>query len=63
MWKIATGLLSGIIGIFILINVTLENEYVSWAADNMMLQFVAALIGLAFIHLGYRLVTSGWRRQ
>lgn len=62
MWKVPAGLISGIIGIFILVNVTLESDYMAWAADNMALQFMVAIVGLAFIHLGYRLVTSGWRR-
>ncbi|MDV2989129.1 MAG: hypothetical protein P3T54_03105 [Dehalogenimonas sp.] len=60
MWKIPVGIVSGIIGIVILINVVLETEYVAFAAENMALQMVVAIVGLAFIHLGYRLVTSRW---
>ncbi|MGI2336328.1 MAG: hypothetical protein ACRKGH_06795 [Dehalogenimonas sp.] len=63
MWKIPVGIVSGIIGILILINVVLETEYLSFAADNMLLQMVVAIVGLAFIHLGYRLITAQWSNK
>ncbi|TFG46372.1 MAG: hypothetical protein E4H31_01440 [Dehalococcoidia bacterium] len=63
MWKIPVGMLSGIVGILILINIVTESEYLSFAQDNMALQMVIALVGGAFIHLGYRLITSTWFRK
>lgn len=63
MWKIPVGIISGIIGILILVNVVLETEYLSFAADNMLLQMVVAIVGLAFIHLGYRLITAQWSNK
>lgn len=60
MWKIPVGLLSGVIGILILLNIVLETEYLAFAADNMALQMMIAIVGLAFIHLGYRLITAKW---
>ena len=61
--KVLLGMMSGIIGVLILTGIVLEVEYLVWAEGNFIAQIFVALVGLAMIHIGYRLVTSVWTQK
>ena len=58
MLKFILGILLGIIGVLLLGSIVAKASYLAWAQDDLAVQFVLSLGGLAMIHLGYRLVTS-----
>lgn len=61
--KSLLGVMCGIIGVLILTGIVLEVEYLVWAEDSFIAQVFVALVGLAMIHIGYRLVTSVWAEK
>ncbi len=56
--KTIIGVLIGIAGAVLLASLVVEASYLSFLGGDVAYRFVFSIIGLAMIHLGYRLVTS-----
>ena len=57
------GAVIGIAGAILLASIVVQASYLGTLIDDIALRFVLAIVGLAMIQIGYRLVTSKSRQE
>jgi len=61
--KMILGAVIGIAGAILLASIVVQASYLGTLIDDIALRFVLAIVGLAMIQIGYRLVTSKSRQE